>query len=267
LEAKPRGIFRHQHITPMVGDEVELSENEGDYTIETILPRKNSFVRPPVANVDVALIVFAYKTPKPNRLLLDTLLVAAELGGAEPVLCLTKTDLAKDAQRRELQAIYGTTGYPLLEIDNREARAPEALEALLADKTAFLAGPSGVGKSTLANRLCAHQTMATGGLSQKLGRGKHTTRHVELLDMDCGGALLDTPGFSSFDIASALPAEELRDYFPEFARGACRFASCTHRKEPGCAVQAQLASGEVHPSRYQSYLALYERIDAYQSWR
>lgn len=261
LEAKPRGIFRHQKITPTVGDWVELSEESGKLTIEAIEARRNIFVRPPVANVDLALIVFAACNPTPNLLLLDKLLIASEYEEVEPIICVTKRDLADPAELEKLREIYGASGYTLLFLAKDDPESLRALEALLKGHTAFMAGPSGVGKSTLANHLCGEVDMEIGDLSQKLGRGKHTTRHVQLLEMDCGGFLLDTPGFSSLNVAKDISLEALRYYFPEFSQGHCRFSSCTHRSEPGCAVKAQVDNEEISATRYAHYLQLYEEIE------
>ncbi|WP_195267011.1 ribosome small subunit-dependent GTPase A [Eubacterium sp. 1001713B170207_170306_E7] len=261
LECKARGIFRHQKIKPMVGDFVEVVENDQDeLAIDEIKPRKNEFVRPPVSNVDVALIVFAGENPSPNLLLLDKLLIASEMKAVEPIICITKTDLVDAGELQRIRAIYAKTPYKCFAFDQTDNIALEAIEAEIEGKTAFLAGPSGVGKSTLANRLCEAGAMETGELSQKLNRGKHTTRHVELLDLKAGGYLLDTPGFSSLKLDREIEKEDLRFYFPEFEEGACRFASCLHQSEPGCAVKAQLESGEISPVRYEHYSYLLNEI-------
>ena len=259
LEAKPIGLFRHQHITPTVGDYVTL-EREGDqYTMVAIQPRKNLFVRPPVANVDLAVIVFALKKPKPNTMLLDKLLVGCEAKGVRAVICFTKADLAGDKDRRILE-VYSKTPYPVVTMAPDDDGALAELQGYMKDHTTFLAGPSGVGKSTLTNRLCRGKGMETGDLSEKLGRGKHTTRHVELLALEEGGYLLDTPGFSSLQLEDGIEADFLESLFPEFTLGQCRFNSCTHRAEPDCAVKAQLEAGTIAPSRYDHYVEVYDEL-------
>lgn len=260
IECRARGIFRHQRIKPVVGDYVEVTEKAGDGpAISKIEERRNVFVRPPVANVDVALITFAAAEPAPNFLLLDKLLVASELHNVAPIICLTKTDLADAKTIEAIMTIYAKTPYPVICLEHANDAGVQQISEQIAGKTAFLAGPSGVGKSTLANALC-QSSMQTGDISQKLRRGKHTTRHVELLDLANGGYLLDTPGFSSFKLDDAVEASELQDYFPEFEIGSCKFSSCVHQSEPGCAVKAQLASDQIAKSRYDNYLYLLEEL-------
>jgi ribosome biogenesis GTPase len=257
VTAKPVGILRHNRQTPMVGDWVTVEKDGaqgGEYALTAIAERRNVFVRPPVANVDLAVIVFALRNPRPNTLLLDKLLIACEAQGVTPIICFTKGDLARKKDW-DIVAIYRKTPYPVV-VHSPEAPADAALARHMAGKTVFLAGPSGVGKSTLTNRLCGDAVMVTGELSAKLGRGKHTTRHVALLPLPGGGWILDTPGFSSLKLVGTVTPGTLRDYFPEFARGACKFGDCLHLKEPGCAVSAQLTAGEIAPSRYENYVAL-----------
>lgn len=261
VTAKPVGILRHRRQTPVVGDWVTVEKDgaqDGEYALTAIAERKNVFVRPPVANVDLAVIVFALRNPRPNTLLLDKLLVACEAQGVAPMICFTKGDLAPQSDRAIVET-YRKTPYPVV-VHSPEAPADAALARHMAGKTVFLAGPSGVGKSTLTNRLCGGAVMATGELSAKLGRGRHTTRHVALLPLPGGGWILDTPGFSSLKLADTVTPETLRDYFPEFARGTCKFNDCLHLREPGCAVRAQLAAGELASSRYENYVALLEEL-------
>ncbi|MDD4507528.1 MAG: ribosome small subunit-dependent GTPase A [Eubacteriaceae bacterium] len=258
-EAKPVGIFRHQHIVPTVGDLVDLEPEGEQYSLTAIHPRKNLFIRPPVANVDLAVIVFAFRNPRPNLLLLDKMLVACEARGVKPLICLTKRDLAQEKDL-DILKIYQRTPYSVIMMTAGDQETLQELQDCLKGKTAFLAGPSGVGKSTLTNALCGRQAMDTGALSEKLGRGKHTTRHVELMDLPGGGVLLDTPGFSSLKLEDALTPEELRDSFPEFARGLCRFKDCFHGAEPDCMVRRQLETGKIAEERYAHYQAMLEAL-------
>jgi ribosome biogenesis GTPase len=261
LECKARGVLRHQKIIPTVGDEVMIqSDNPGEWMIESILPRKNIFVRPPVANVDIGLIVFSMKNPKPNLLLLDMLLISSEIQNVEPVICFTKRDLVSEKEETALREIYGKTPYKLFFFSNDDYAAMDEITREIGGKTAFMAGPSGVGKSTMANYLCADQTMETGALSMKLKRGKHTTRHVELLETKNGGYLLDTPGFSSYKISEMIKMDELREYFPEFPRGECRFKSCLHKEEPSCVVKEAVNNGNISSVRYEHYLCMLDEI-------
>jgi ribosome biogenesis GTPase len=261
LECKARGVLRHQKIIPTVGDEVMIqSDNPGEWMIESILPRKNIFLRPPVANVDIGLIVFSMINPKPNLLLLDMLLISSEIQNVEPIVCFTKRDLTSTDEENAIKEIYEKTPYKLFFFSKQDTDTMDKIIGEIGGKTAFMAGPSGVGKSTMANYLCADQTMETGTLSQKLKRGKHTTRHVELLETKNGGYLLDTPGFSSYQISEMIKPEELREYFPEFSRGACRFKSCLHKEEPGCDVKKSVETGEISSVRYEHYLSLLDEI-------
>ncbi|TYC88363.1 ribosome small subunit-dependent GTPase A [Acetobacterium wieringae] len=261
LECKARGVLRHQKIIPTVGDEVMIqSDNPGEWMIESIKPRKNIFVRPPVANVDIGLIVFSMTNPKPNLLLLDMLLISSEIQNVKPVVCFTKRDLTTTEEEQAIKAIYEKTPYQLFFFSKNDTDTLDRIIAEIGGKTAFMAGPSGVGKSTMANYLCADQTMETGALSQKLKRGKHTTRHVELLETKNGGYLLDTPGFSSYQISEMIKPEELREYFPEFSQGKCRFKSCLHKDEPGCDIKNSVESGIISVARYEHYLSLLEEI-------
>jgi len=261
VECKARGVLRHQKIVPTVGDEVMIqSDNPGEWTIESIEPRKNIFIRPPVANVDIGLIVFSMTSPKPNLLLLDKLLISSEIQNVEPLICFTKKDLVSPEEEEVLRKIYSKTPYKLFFFSDRDLGVMDEIAHEIRCKTAFMAGPSGVGKSTMANNLCSNQTMETGTLSQKLKSGKHTTRHVELLKMRSGGFLLDTPGFSSYKLSEYIKAEELREYFPEFSRGECRFKSCMHQGEPGCQILEDLKDEKISQTRYDHYLYLLDEI-------
>lgn len=260
IECKARGVLRHQKMKPTVGDYVELSENEdGQWTIECIEPRRSILVRPPVANVDCALLCFAVKQPKPNLLLLDKLLANCLYFHIEPIICLTKTDL-KNTEYAKIKTVYERAGFSVLGLSVKEPDELGRLLECIAGKTAFMAGPSGAGKSTLANRICENK-MDTGALSEKLGRGKHTTRHVELLRTRAGSFLLDTPGFSSLELEPDIKSEDLKHLYPEFCGRKCRFSNCRHISEPGCAVREAVRCGEIDKERYKRYKTLYESLE------
>ena len=261
IEAKGRGIFKKDGITLAVGDLVELTEiEEGKGVIDAILPRKNQFIRPPIVNVDTFIVVFAPTRPKPNFALIDKFLIMAEMNGIEPILCLNKCDLVSEEKVDEIRAIYDGV-YPFLTVSCETGRGLDELQELIRGQKAALAGPSGVGKSTILNHLHPEANMETGSISEKTRRGKHTTRHVEIFQVEGGGMIFDTPGFTSFEI---LEAEEdnLAHFYPEMERlqGQCRYDDCRHCSEPGCAVREAVTDGRIHPFRYQSYLANLEEI-------
>ena len=263
LTAKAAGIFRHQRLKPVVGDYVTVSGESDSYVIAEIEKRYNFFVRPPVANVDRAVLVFALSHPKPDLLLLDKLLIACEENDVETMICFTKRDTVDDAP---VAQIYRKTPYPVYEINATNPNDLEAIAEFCAGHTVFLAGPSGVGKSTITNGLVGEKTMDTGSLSAKLGRGKHTTRHVELIHLKNGGYLADTPGFSSLAPACA-DSVSLAKYYPEFPLGGCRFLDCRHKSEPGCAVRAAAESGDISRVRYENYLTLLQTIESIENKR
>lgn len=261
-ECKAKGIFRQQRIKPLVGDNVELevldaAAQEGNIT--AICPRRNELIRPAVANIDQALVVFAVARPAPHLNLLNRFLVMMAYKQIPVVLCFNKEDLAADTGR--LQQIYRDCGYPLVFVSAREGSHMAELGGLLKGRTTVIAGPSGVGKSTLINRLCPAAEMATGEISRKIERGKHTTRHSELFALAADTYICDTPGFSSLFVAEMEPAE-LAGCFPEFApyTGTCRFRPCTHSHEPGCAVKAAVDQGRIARERYESYVDLYNEL-------
>lgn len=266
LACRAKGIFRKRRITPLAGDRVVL-EREGDTNvIAQILERKNMFVRPPVANVDQLFIVASTVQPVPSTLVIDKLSAIAVDRGAQPVLVITKSDLDDE---RALASHYDTAGFPVIVADARTGRGLAQVRALLAGKLSVFCGNSGVGKSTLLSSLLPQHTLETGEISKKLGRGRHTTREVTLYE--CGGGLVaDTPGFASLDMdrAAPIPKENLQFAFPEIARlfGRCKFTGCSHTGEKGCAVCEALARGEIAPSRYESYLALYEEAKQRKEW-
>ncbi len=263
-ECKAKGVFRKEKIKPLVGDVVEidiLDEHEKKGNIVDICERKNELIRPAVANIDQALVVFAVAKPKPHFNLLDRFLVMMESKGIPIVLCFNKKDIATDAELRELQEIYQACGYQVVFTSATEGEHVEDVKRLLKGKTTAIAGPSGVGKSSLINRLQPEAQMETGSISEKIERGKHTTRHSELIWIENDTYIMDTPGFSSL-YTNTFEKEELKQYFPEFApyEGQCRFLGCDHVHEPDCAVKEALAEGKIHSVRYENYLEMYKEL-------
>ena len=263
-ECKAKGVFRNRNIKPLVGDDVEfmvLDEKEGTGNIDAILPRKNKLIRPAVSNVDQAVVVFAVTEPLPNLNLLDRFLVMMERQEIPVIICFNKIDLSGGQEIEELRAIYGPAGYTLHFISTYEAAGLEKLHELIAGKTTVLAGPSGVGKSSITNFLQPEARMETGVVSEKIKRGKHTTRHSELFFVENGTYMMDTPGFSSMYIEDLEP-NELKDYFPEFSEyeEECRFLGCIHVGEKVCGVKTAVADGKISRSRYDNYLLLYQEL-------
>ncbi len=263
IEAKGRGIFKKDGLTLMVGDNVELSiidEEKKQGVIEEIFPRKNQFIRPPIANVEVFAVVFAPQKPKPNFALIDKFLIMAEMNEAEAVICINKCDLASEEEIAAIKAIYEPV-YRVLAVSAKTGMGLPELEKLLSGKRAALAGPSGVGKSTILNSIVPHANMETGAVSEKTKRGRHTTRHAEIFDAECGAKIFDTPGFTSFEILEAQE-EDLWHYYPEFEpyAGDCRYDNCRHIKEPDCGVRKAVSAGKIHSKRYDSYVLNMEEI-------
>lgn len=263
-ECKARGIFRRENIKPLVGDLVEMETiNAAEKTgnILKILPRKSALIRPAVANIDQALVVFAIVKPEPNFNLLDRFLIMMEQQNLPCMICFNKSDIASDRERRDLQRAYETCGYTVLFISVREKEGLEEVRALLQGKTTTVAGPSGVGKSSLINYLYPQAAMETGAISKKIDRGKHTTRHSELFVLDEESYIMDTPGFSSLQLFD-MEKEELKDFYPEFGKyeAGCRFRGCAHRNEPGCSVKEALAAGKISEVRYHNYTVLYDEL-------
>ena len=261
---RAKGIFRKQDIKPLVGDNVEftiLDETDAEGNVDAILPRKNALIRPAAANVDQALVVFALTHPAPNLNLLDRFLVMMEREQVPVIICFNKADLAGEEEMEAYRAIYEKAGYPVRIISGKEEDGVEAVRSLMRGKTTVLAGPSGVGKSTLTNAIHPQASMETGDISRKIERGKHTTRHSVLFFLEEDTYMMDTPGFSSI-FPPDMEAEELKGYFPEFARfeDGCRFLGCVHVGERDCGVKDAVNQGEVSKSRYENYVLMYEEL-------
>lgn len=260
-ECKARGIFRKNGIKPTVGDNVEI---EGG-SIVKIYDRRSYLIRPSVANIDNLIIVIAAANPEPDLLLTDKLAVAAEASGINPIICVNKTDLA-DAG--EIEGIYKNAGYTVITASATEMVGSEELSAVVKGRISAFAGLSGVGKSSILNLLTGVDAQ-TGEIS-KINRGKHTTRHVELFELDADTFILDTPGFSSLALSEIcdIKANELADYYPEFAHvsDGCRFKGCSHINEPDCAVKELVECGKAAKSRYESYKELYEQLKQIKEW-
>ena len=267
VTCRARGILRREGSSPLTGDLVEITLEKGKGMVERILPRKNSFVRPAVANIDALVIFAANVNPVTEPFLIDR--VAAIAGDQEvPVyLCVNKCDLDP---ARELARIYEHAGFPVIRTSAETGEGVEQLRELLKGKLTAFTGNSGVGKSSILNRLCPELRLPTGEVSDKLGRGRHTTRHVELYALDGNTYVADTPGFSSFDTdqMDVILKENLQYAFPDFGPwlGRCQFHDCTHRQEPGCAVRAALKAGSLEKTRYESYCKLYEKASQIKLW-
>ncbi|GAA3407046.1 ribosome small subunit-dependent GTPase A [Paenibacillus hodogayensis] len=272
VQCRARGIFKKRGISPLVGDRVVygITEN-GEGTVDEIKPRTTELIRPPVANVDLAVLAFSLVEPALNLQLLDKFLVHTENAGLETIICLTKSDLLDDGgaeeERREqpepdeVKRVYEKIGYTVIVTSASTRDGIEEVRTRLAGRTSVFSGQSGVGKSSLLNALVPGLDLDTNAISLKLGRGKHTTRHVELIAVDGGGLVADTPGFSQLDFVQ-LEAEELSACFAEMKRlsAGCKFRGCLHQHEPGCQVLAALESGEIAASRYKHYLVFLQEI-------
>lgn len=260
-ECKAKGVFRKDRKKPLVGDLVELEildEEKRIGNITALLDRKNELIRPAVANIDQALVIFAAAAPEPNLGLLDRFLIMMEHQGIPVVICFNKSDVVTDERIAELRAIYESAGYEVIVISAKGQERIDQIRAVLQGKVTTVAGPSGVGKSTLINCLQQETVMETGQISEKIERGKHTTRHSQLIAIDEDTFIFDTPGFSSLDVSYLMP-EELTACFPEFAEyeSGCRFLGCSHIHEPDCMVKDALEKGIISKYRYDDYVSLY----------
>ena len=263
-QCRAKGIFRNRKIKPLVGDNVEFSildEEAGEGNIDEILPRKNALVRPAAANVDQALVLFALTQPSPNLNLLDRFLVMMAMEEIPVVICFNKADLGDGAMEEEYKKIYEGAGYEVHFISARTDLGMDQVSELLRGRTTVLAGPSGVGKSSLTNRIQPEASMETGGISRKIERGKHTTRHSELFFVEKDTYMMDTPGFSSM-YTPEIEASELKEFFPEFAEfeDECRFLGCVHIGERVCGVKEAVKEGKISLSRYENYRLIYEEL-------
>lgn len=263
-ECRAKGLFRLQKMKPLTGDNVEIAvidETEKTGNVVKILPRKNELVRPAVANIDLALVVFAAASPQPNLNLLDRFLILMQLQQVPATICFNKMELLEADEREKLARIYEQCGYPVLFISVKEQMGIAALKAVLHGKTAAASGPSGVGKSSLINLLQPQASMETGEISRKIERGKQTTRHTQLIHIEGGTYIMDTPGFSSLDLPQ-MEKEELQQYYQEFAEyePECRFRGCSHISEPDCGVKRAVEEGIIHTVRYDNYKQLYEEL-------
>ncbi len=263
-----RGILRLKKTPPLVGDRVRFTPlPDGQGSLDEVLPRKNQFFRPAVANIDQLVIIASEATPKTDPFLIDRVAAIAAGRGCRSVVCINKCDLAPG---ETLERIYRAAGFPTLRVSAETGEGIEDLKALIAGKVSAFTGNSGVGKSSILNALEPGRALATGDVSEKLGRGRHTTRHVELFRLHCGAVVADTPGFSSFDVdrMELMRKEELAACFPEFVPylGKCRFQDCAHLKEKGCAVLEAVREGKIGPTRHESYVRLYEQARQVPDW-
>ena len=265
---RARGAFRKEKVTPLAGDRVRITVTDGrsENTIDTIEPRKNFLLRPPVANIDNLIIVAATSVPRPSALLIDKLIAIAEYKAMEPIVVFTKTD---EQPADDLAAIYKAAGICCLAVSNETGEGVDAVREVLQGKVSAFTGNSGVGKTSLLNRLDPSLSLATGAVSDKLGRGRHTTRQAELFKT-CGGYIVDTPGFSALEPEKTewIPKEELADCFREFRPflGQCKFTSCSHTCDKGCRVLEAVESGEISASRHQSYVQMYNAVKDKKAW-
>ncbi len=261
IECKARGKFRYEDIKPMVGDNVTIKIENGKGVIEEIHERKSKLSRPTVANVSLAFIVFAVKNPDINFDLLNKFLILCEYNNIDVVVCLNKIDLVSQEEREEIKKRINDIGYEVIYIRAKEGIGLEILEEKIKGNITVFCGPSGAGKSTLINRLCNKEHMETGNVSAKIGTGKHTTRHSELIEV-ADGYIVDTPGFSTLEIKELMDKDALRYCFPEFTQynDKCKYRGCLHYKEPSCAVKEAIENGEINKYRYDFYIKTLEEM-------
>ncbi|GAB6170007.1 ribosome small subunit-dependent GTPase A [Clostridium carnis] len=260
IECKARGKFRHKDMKPMVGDNVDIKVENGKGVIEDLLERTSELIRPTVANVTQAFVVFAIKNPDINFDLLNRFLILCEYNNIEAIVCLNKVDLVTEEEKEEVKKKINDIGYDVLYINAKKGEGIDLLKEKLENNETVLCGPSGAGKSTLINTLINRSYMETGVVSEKIGRGKHTTRHSELIEIE-NGYLVDSPGFSSLEV-SFMEKEDLRYCFPEFEdyNHNCKFRGCLHNKEPECAVKNAVENGKINEYRYNFYIRTLEEI-------
>lgn len=267
---RAKGIFRNIHIKPLVGDNVcmeVLDERNKEGNVTEILPRKNSLIRPAVANIDQALVIFAMLKPDPNFNLLDRFLIHMERQKLPSIICFNKQDIASCEEKAALRKVYETCDYKVLFVSALEMEGMEELKGVLEGKTTTVAGPSGVGKSTIINCLKPEANMETGSISEKIERGRHTTRHSEIIALENETYIMDTPGFTSLSI-SDIAKDEIGLYYPEFRKYEpyCRFSGCAHIDEPDCRVKEAVERGEISRVRYENYQILYKEIKSVKKY-
>lgn len=270
IECKAKGIFRKDNIKPLVGDDVTielLDAREKTGNLVKIHKRRNQLLRPTVANVDQAMIIFAIVKPAPNFNLLDKFLIMMEKQELSSIICFNKQDIATEEEKLKLKKTYEKCGYQVVFVSALEQDGTGEIQRLLTGKTTAIAGPSGVGKSTLVNGFQHNIQMETGEISRKIERGKHTTRHTQLIAVDADTYIMDTPGFSSLKAAD-MEKEEVRFFYPEFApyEEACKFHGCTHIHEPSCGVKQAVEAGEISDIRYENYKLIYEEVKAQKKY-
>lgn len=268
IACRARGKFRHRQITPLVGDRVEITRLEnGSGMVDEILPRKNEFIRPAVANVDQLVMIVSQATPVTDPFLIDRMTSLAEGKNCDSIICINKCDLER---ADELFDIYTACGFPTIRVSAETGEGIDELASLIAGKVSAFTGNSGVGKSSILNALEPDFSLMVGAVSEKLGRGRHTTRHVELFRLKNGAVVADTPGFSSFDTDQTevrkkdVLAQTFREFKPYLEQ--CRFVGCAHIKEKGCAVRDAVKQGRIPPSRHASYVRLYEQAKSHKEW-
>jgi len=263
-ECKARGIFRKEGLTPLPGDSVFIKiidQDKGKGSLEQILPRKSLLSRPAVANVDQIIIVVAAKSPEPDLFLLDKLLITASKKKIDVCICINKIDIDFEKEYDKIKAVYEKSRYSVIAISSKTASSLDCIAEKLSGRISVMAGQSGVGKSTILNKIIGSLSMETGDISEKVMRGKHTTRHAQLFELTTGGYIVDTPGFSMFEL-SEIKFDELYQYYPEFndIPGTCKYRSCSHINEPGCLVKIRVNDGIIDLQRYQRYIQLYNLL-------